>query len=348
MKYTIFSCFAVLTLLSACSTGDPESPVVPEKAAGIYILNSGNYYSNDASLVSYDPLTGTVSSDIIAARNGKQLGDVANDMLIYGSKMYIAVTNSAIIFICDLEGNILKEIQEGSPRHLCAEGGKVYATLFEGYAAEIDTVTFSVRKTQVGANPEGIACSGGKIYVADSFGYDTSGTYGTSVSVLDRSTFSVIKEITVLNNPQTLHVTSDGTLYLICWGNYADIPASLQKINPATDAVTTVGDVHPTGMVIGEDDTAFLLCSSYDAQWKQTINYYTFDLGTDTVIGELVSSTEVPDGYSLNYDHTDDLLYIGCSDYRSTGEMYIVTPSGNVLTHFDTGGLNPISVAFRH
>jgi len=347
MKRNILFLLAALTLMSACRDSDKKKPDIPD-TTGIYILNSGNYYSNDASLVSYDPITGAVSSDIISARNGKQLGDVANDMIIYGSKMYIAVTNSAVIFVCDLEGNILRELKEGTPRHLCAEGGKVYATLFEGYAAEVDTTTYSVRKVQVGANPEGIACSGEKIYVADSFGYDTSGTYGTTVSVLDRNTFTFLKEITVLNNPQTLHAATDGTLYLVCWGNYSDIPASLQKINPATDAVTTIQDIHPTNMVIAGDDTAYLLCSSYDDQWQQTVKFYTYDLKSDTVTGEFVSSEDIPDGYSLSYDSASELLYIGSSDYSSTGEMYIVTPSGAILNHFDTRGMNPISVAFRH
>lgn len=342
----------IILLISAAAaavscTKDFKPTPVPTATTGVYILNSGNYNSNDASLVTYDPQTGTVSADIFSAANGKRLGDVANDMLVYGSKLYIAVTNSAVIFVTDLDGRIITEIKEGSPRHFCAEGGKVYATLYEGYAAEIDTASFSVKKVQTGPNPEGIAYSNGKLYVADSYGYDQSGTYGTTVTVIDRQTFTVTGKLTVLNNPQTFHAPDSRHLYLITWGNYADIPAALQKIDTSTDEVTTIPDVHPTVMALGWDSTAYLICSSYDADWNHTIKYYRFDLGTETVTGELTDTAQVPNGCCIAYDALTDLIYIGCSDYASNGDVCVMTSSGIITDQFDTGGMNPITLAFR-
>ena len=42
--------------------------------------------------------------------NGKNLGDLAQDMLVYKERLYIAVYNSKILFVTDLEGKILGEI----------------------------------------------------------------------------------------------------------------------------------------------------------------------------------------------------------------------------------------------
>jgi len=341
---------ALVCLISAVSCSkndlDPNPAPIPVVKSKTLILNSGNWGSNDASLTVLDNEKGIISTtDIFASVNGKKLGDIANDMIIYGSKLYIAVTNSGVIFVCDLDGKIITEIKEGSPRHFCADKGKVYATLFEGYAAEIDTTTFAVRKVATGPNPEGIACSSGKLYVADSFGYDTSGQYGTTVTVIDAAGFTVLKQLTVNNNPQSFQVMDDGTLYLVSWGNYADIPAALQKINPTTDAVTTVPGVAPTDMTLGEPGFAYLLCSSYDDNWDQSFSYYIYSTKTDTIIDELVSSTEVPNGSFIKYDPVTLNIFIGASDYVSNGDLYVLDGI-NAPVKYDTGGMNPITVEF--
>jgi len=349
MNYFKFLSVAVL-ILAAVSCKDTFIPAPEPKtdySAQVLILNSGNWGSNDASLTVLDEKEGKMNTtDIFSSVNGKKLGDVANDMMIYGSKLYIAVTTSAVLFVCDLNGKIITEIKEGSPRCLCANGGKVYATLYEGYVAEIDTASFTVRKVETGPNPEGITYSSGKLYVADSFGYDPTYQYGTTVTVIKASSFTVDKKLTVNNNPHKFVISEDGTLYLITWGNYADIPAALQKINPSTDEVTTVSGVAPTDMAMGRSGIAYILSTAYDAQWNQTFSYYKYDTRTDTFVEDLVSSSAVPNGSFIMYDRFLDRIYIGTSDYVSTGDLYILGNDGSVISKYDTGGMNPITVQF--
>jgi len=341
--------FVALILMATVSCEDTWAPApapIPVVTSRTLILNSGNWGANDASITVLDNETGKVStSDLFSSVNGKKMGDVANDIIIYGSKMYIAVTSSEVIFVCDLNGRIITEIHEGSPRHFCTHKDKVYATLFEGYAAEIDTTTFAVRKVATGPNPEGIACAGGKLYVADSFGYDTSGQYGTTVTVIDVTSFTALKQLTVNNNPHSFQVLDDRNIYLVTWGNYADIPAALQKIDSSTDEVTTVPGVAPTDMTLGESGFAYLLCSSYDENWNQSFSYYIYNTKTDKIIDELVSSTEVPNGSFIKYDPVMLKIFIGASDYVSNGDLYVLDGI-NPPVKYDTGGMNPIAVAF--
>ncbi len=70
----------------------PESSI-----RGLYLVNEGNMGSNKCTLDYYDYVTGLYSRNIYAEKNPaviKELGDVGNDIGIYGSKMYVVVNCS--------------------------------------------------------------------------------------------------------------------------------------------------------------------------------------------------------------------------------------------------------------
>ena len=70
-----------LVFVSSCNidTGDDVPPAVVTE--GVYILNNGNYASNDASLALYNPDSKAISTNVFENANGKKLGDLAQDML---------------------------------------------------------------------------------------------------------------------------------------------------------------------------------------------------------------------------------------------------------------------------
>ena len=72
---------------------DPNTPPTEEVVTtnGYYVLNSGKMGSNNASLSFYNTDTQEVTADVFMEKNERGLGDTANDMLIYGEKMYIAL-----------------------------------------------------------------------------------------------------------------------------------------------------------------------------------------------------------------------------------------------------------------
>ena len=162
-------------------------PVIP----GVYIMNSGKWQSNNATLDYYDPNTKELKTKVFASVNGRGLGDTANDIMVYGSKMYIAVSESNTVEITDLNAKSLKTLapkddsgQPQSPRYLAAYAGKVYVTLFDGHLAEIDTTSMEItQKTKVGPNPYQVREVGGKLYVANSGGYNP--VQDSTLSVVD-------------------------------------------------------------------------------------------------------------------------------------------------------------------
>ena len=358
MKKILFSLLAAMTampLLVSCSDfkvegGDDDTPQGPS-SYGAYVLNSGLMDSNNSELTYFDMLTSAVSTKVFSKSNGKGLGDSANDIIVYGSKMYIAVTGSAVVFVTDLGGKIVKEIQlqgESSklaPRQLLADGGKVYVSYREGYVGAIDTASFEVKKAQVGPYPEGMACSGNKLYVAitDANNYPN---LANKVQVLNKTSLEVMKELEVGYNPQAFHKISDEVMYLVCWGDYAANPAMLQKINANTDEVTTNEGVAPTSMAVADEGIIYILSTGYDENWNQQIKYYKYSIDKERIEGEFVSSSVVPDGYCITWDPMSKYVFIGTSDYISNGDVYILSQEGTVLYKFDTGALNPYKICF--
>src|SRR5690554_7712108 len=78
--------------LASCSKDKPFTPEEQlDPISGVYVLNEGDFRANNASLSYIDFVTGNITLDIYGTANSsdptkpKALGDVANDMGIYGS-----------------------------------------------------------------------------------------------------------------------------------------------------------------------------------------------------------------------------------------------------------------------
>ena len=355
--FTLIAAAAALSVSSCDFTTEPSTREV--YGAGYYVLNSGNWGSNDANIGIIDFRTSEVFADTFTQANGKGLGDLAQDGFVYGSKLYIAVYGSATVFVTDkLTLKTEKAISEQSPfggplspRHFAANGGQVFVTFYEGYVGAIDTATLELRQlVKVGDNPEGIASSGGKIYVANSGGLNYP-DYGHTVSVIDASTFKVEKEIEVGLNPNRLEVDTEGNVFVLSWGNYSDIAAQLQKIDIKENTVSTIKEIkNPQEMAMGVGNNLYVITASYDEDWNQVTDvvYYNTSEGK---YYEIFSdfATELKNKYSISTDLclgelAQGAVFICTSDYISTGDIYLFDSMGNRHSNMDSGGMNPVKV----
>lgn len=356
MKKQLFTAILASALLAAaCSKPDPEpEPEVHDYTVGAYVLNNGNWGSNDANLALYDLTLGTIHEDYFAAVNGKKLGDIGQDIIIYGTKAYIAVSNSGVIFVvdkttCKEVASITKISSDAplSPRNMVACSGRVYVSYYEGYLGEIDTATLSVtRIVKVGDNPEGVAASGGKVYVANSGGMNYP-NYGNTVSVVDITTMQVTEEIEVGYNPMKAASDSEGDVYISCSGNYADDPGGIYRISSGK-AAKIDGIQNPNAMTIGQNNQLYILTTSYDENWNAVYNILVYDANGDSeqFKGKFAADTKPENPYSLSADITTGRVYVGCSDYIHTGSVSVYNADGSFLNSFSTGGLNPQKVVF--
>jgi len=346
VKQLLLSALAVVLCLAACeektSLSDESGAVLPALA----VLNEGNMGDNLSSVLIYDEEQGKFA-DLFYASNGKGLGDTGNDMIVVGDDIFIAVSGSRIIFVTDKNFRIKKEIVASSggigltPRHLATDGKRAYVTYYEGYLGEIDPSDgYKVRTTAVGPNPEGVAYAGGKLYVANSGGYNYP-DYNNTVSVVDAASFTEISTIEVNANPCLVVANALGTaLYVSSSGNYGDIPPMLQKVELSTGNVSRLDYDGTSSIASGKDDRLYVLCTGYDVQWNPLPGtVYTYNMSADSKEGIFAEGIEK--AYKVSADVEDGYVFVTASDYKNTGDMFVYSFDGKKVVEIDTKGLNP-------
>jgi YVTN family beta-propeller protein len=313
---------------------------------GILVLCEGLFQQNNSTLSWIDLNSGTVENDFYNKRVGRGLGDTGNDMIRYGSKIYVAVNVSSTIEIhraSDFAS--LKQISMVSggvskqPRYLLAHQGKVYITCFDGYVDVLDTTSLTItQRIAVGDNPEGLAAVGNKLYVANSGGLNFPGLDST-LSVIDLNSNLEVAKITVGKNPWKVISDPDGDIYVIVRGNYGNIPPRLKRIDSATDQLVETFPFHVSDMTIAGNE--LLIASVEDNSVAR------FDWQSELVLqSSFISLAGVSTFYGITYHAGQNAIYIcDAMNYTNSGYLRKYTTSGVLSSSYNVG-LNPSKVLF--
>jgi YVTN family beta-propeller protein len=339
--------FILVLALASCQkdkmtpkTNAPTAVAIPN---GIYILNQGQLYGANSSLTSYNIASKTLVPDQYGTANGASLGITANDIEIYGSKMYIAVTNSSVVDIVDTktaklikQDSIVRNANQGQvylddrqPRSIAFYQGNAFITCYDGTVAVIDTATFAITKNiQIGAQtyPEGLVVANKKLYVAD-----YGGLLCNLVSVIDLTTLTVIKTIIVMPGPISMAADAYGNVYAASTSD--DNFEYPYPIPPNYPVYTVYG-----GMVVINSKTD-LVTSKLQTPADLAINSERTNLPI-TVQGDLVyypvgkkiavfnAKTQTPVTASFITDGTSLTLPTAIAANPATGEIYITNDGG--------------------
>lgn len=349
-----------ITFTTACS--DDDGPIDEEPEQGIealLILSEGTWGKNESTLSRYDIEMGEIIKDYFRAVNQRRLGDTGNDMIRYGSKIYIVVNGSSIVEVVDaVTGKSLRQIamkqEDGSakqPRQIASHDGKVYVTSFDDTVTRIDSVSLQIDGTvEVGLAPEGIVIKNNKIWVANSGGLNYENGYDNTVSVIDALTFKEEKKIKVGTNPANLQADNQGNIYVSVLGNYMSddpenyIPPAFKRINPASDVVTTIEEVTSPDRFVIWDNKAYIISGSYGNPYKVVVY--------DCFKEELVSDNFVTDGTELGIiyniaadEKTGDIFLMELdSDYTAPGSVHCFSNEGKLKYTVPRVGINPTAV----
>jgi hypothetical protein len=178
---TLFCAIVLLaaTLLSCCQ--NPVAPAttgVASSSRGAYILCEGLWRQDNATLARFDATSGTVVSDFFTQANPDlRIGDTANDMVLHGDTLYVAVSTSRTIEVIRAStGKWLGRIRfsgvRQEPRHIAIlNDTTAFVTLLnDDSVQEFNPRTFALKGApiQVGPSPEGIAITEKYIFVANS------------------------------------------------------------------------------------------------------------------------------------------------------------------------------------
>lgn len=335
----------------------PEQEVQDDDTAEIYILNEGLFNLNNSTLAKYSFTTGAFVPDYFSTINQRGLGDTANDMGSYGSKLYIVVNVSSTVEVVDMNnGKSVKQIpmltESGSsrqPRSIAFHKNKAYVCSYDGTVARIDTTSLTIDAwVQVGRNPEALCVQDDKLYVSNSGGLDWEGVgVDRTVSVVDLDNFTETKRIEVGPNPGKILPGPNHTVWVATYGeeiekgNY-----QLAKLNTLTDVCEKVYDEKVMDFAI---DYTIAYLYNYDYQTQQS-SFKVFDLTTGQTIREqfVADGTKIERPYAIQVNPYSSNVYITeAYNYQLEGDVYCFTPDGRMKFKLSQVGLNPNTLLFR-
>jgi hypothetical protein len=340
-------------------------PAEPNAAVrGLYLVNEGNMYMNKASLDYVDFRMGSYRKNIYNQANPevtKGLGDVGNDVGVYGSKLYVVINGSNKVEVLNVKtGKRIQQIDIINCRYITFSRGKAYVSAYlgqigdpkapNGIVAEIDTSSLKeTKRVEVGRQPEEMAVVGNNLYIANSGGY-TPGNYERTISVINLDTFKEIKRIPVAVNLHRLKADRYGDLYVTSRGDYLDVPSKLYVIDTKTDLVKKVFDVAASNIVI-DDDLAYIYSSSFNIITGQsTVSYDMINIKDEVLLGRkfIADGTDkvikVPYGLAV-HPVSKDVFVTDATDYVTPGVLYCFDATGKKKWSVETGDI-PAQFAF--
>lgn len=343
---------------------DPDTSI-----RGFYLVNEGNMGSNKCTLDYFDYFTGLYARNFYAERNPnviKELGDVGNDIGIYGSKLYVVVNCSHKVEVLDSRtGTRLGQVDIPNCRYVRFYRGKAYVSSYvgpvlidpdapKGAVYEVDTTSLKViRKVSVGYQPEEMEIVDDYMYVANSGGYRVP-NYDNTVSVIQMVDFKQVQQIPVGINLHRLKKDRYNKLWVTSRGDYQSRPSRMYVMDKRRGYnQMIVTDTLPFGvsnMAIRGDSLYF-----YSTEWNNytqsnTITYGIVDVRTKQLVSDnfITDGTEkeitIPYGIAV-HPETGDILVTDAKNYVSSGTLYCFDRQGHKKWSVRTGDI-PAHITF--
>mgnify|MGYP003440280634 FL=1 len=342
---------------------------------GFYLLNEGNMGSNKCTMDYYDYTTGTYIRNIYGNANPsavKELGDVGNDLRIYGNRMWAVINCSNKIEVMEARtARRVGQVNLANCRYIAFHEGYAYVTSYagpvqinpgyeqKGMVVKIDTATLEkVDTCIVGFQPDRLDIANGKIFVANSGGYMFP-NYENTVSVIDLATFREEMRIPVAVNLHHLLADSDGRLWVSSRGDYYGNTSALFCItDPAgTPQVQRITTQDGTDLVVENmtlrGDSLYVIGTEFSyATMQNHTNYGIVNVRTRQVLTAnfITDGTDAsimePYGIAV-HPHTGEILIGDARTHVNPGTLFCFSPEGLLLWKVRTGDI-PAHFAFLY
>jgi len=342
-----------LLIISCSKDKDPIPKLGFETGQGVYVLNEGAREKNNSSLSFIDVSDNQVTNSIYRDVNGQALGDIANDMEIYGSMLFILVDRSNKVDILDAKkGKLIKSLDINGPRSLAFHSGKAFITSLDNKVFVLDTLSRTfIKEVPVGRSPEQIVASGDRLYVVNSGWADalTGGPHDDRLFIINPADYSTEAPISISDNLTHVFADGRGNVYAGTTDIYNDDwsqvlkPSRLYKVNTSTKAVEELS--FGANIMSFHQNSAYLLSYNYEPGKALLLE---MDLSTGQVEEmEHFSSQNLSNihGLAVNPDNGD--IWLGTTDYTNPGTVYRYSSASKQVSSF-TVGLNPANFAFKN
>ena len=341
-----------------------ESDFAANEPIGMYLLNEGNMGSNKASIDYVDFCNGYYIRNIYGERNPnviKELGDVGNDIQVYGNRLYAVINCSHKVEVMDLRTcKRIGQVDIPNCRYIRFKGDKAYVTSYVGPVSidpnaqlgaifELDTASLKVtRKVTVGYQPDELEIIGEYIYTANSGGYRAP-NYDNTVSVVEIYGFKQVQKLPVCTNPHRLRQDHLGQLWVTSRGDYQDVPSALvciakSSLFTADMRVADTLDISVSEMVMVGDSMYFYGVNWNNQTEENDINYGIINVRTRELLTKhfITDGTEknikIPYGIQVN-PYNGDIYVTDAKNYVSSGQLHCYSREGKRKWSVRTGDI---------
>lgn len=381
MNKTIFFFLNLLLLISATSCREdelvvpteydiiPEIPSADTNIRGLYLVNEGNMGSNKCTIDYFDYFTGLYARNFYSERNPnviKELGDVGNDIGIYGSKLYVVVNCSHKVEVMDARSGVrIGQIDIPNCRYIRFHRGSAYVSSYvgpvlidpdapRGAVYKVDTLSLAVTdRVSVGYQPEEMEIVDDYMYVANSGGYRAP-NYDNTVSVIQLIDFKQVRQIPVAINLHRVKKDRYNRLWVSSRGNYENIPSRLYLLEKKNgENIMAVTDTMPTAcsnMAIHGDSLYYYATEWNNYSQSNAVSYGIINLR----LKKIVSTNFITDGTEKNisipygiavHPETGDIFVTDAKNYVSSGTLYCFNRAGKCKWSVRTGDI-PAHITF--
>ncbi len=336
----------------------------PNEPIGMYLLNEGNMGSNKATIDYLDFSKGIYIRNIYGERNPnviKELGDVGNDIQVYGNRLYAVINCSHKVEVMDLHTcRRIGQIDIPNCRYIRFHGDKAYISSYVGPVSidpnaqlgaifEVDTATLRItRQVTVGYQPEEFEIIGNYLYVANSGGYRAP-DYDSTLSVVDLTDFRQVQKIPVCINPHRVRKDQYNRLWITSRGDHKDVQPQLTCFSPITNSLLPIAQAPAVSEMVLLGDSMYY----YGAHWNDEImsnqiTYGVFNIHDTTPEEQGVGSSLITDGTEKNIKipygiqvnpYNGDIYITDAKNYVSSGQLHCHSCEGKRKWSVRTGDI---------
>ena len=339
----------------------------PNEPIGMYLLNEGNMGSNKATIDYLDFSNGTYIRNIYGERNPnviKELGDVGNDIQVYGHRLYAVINCSHKVEVMDLRTcRRIGQIDIPNCRYIRFHGDKAYISSYVGPVSidpnaqlgaifEVDTATLRItRQVTVGYQPEEFEIIGNYLYVANSGGYRAP-DYDSTLSVVDLTDFRQVKKIPVCVNPHRVRKDQYDRLWITSRGDHKDVQPQLTCFSPITNSLLPIANPSTVSEMVLMGDSMYFYGSHWsDETMSNQITYGAFNIQfpipnnqypISNIQSFITDGTEqnikIPYGIQVN-PYNGDIYITDAKNYVSSGQLHCYSREGKRKWSVRTGDI---------
>ncbi len=335
-------------------TVDVSQPVYTS-VEGMYVLNEGLLNYNNATLDYMDFTTGQYTINIYSNANPdqpKELGDVGNDLGIYGSRLYAVINTSNKVEIMDKRTlRRLGQVDIPNCRFIKFHKGYAYVTSYAGpvsfdpdllqlgYVAKVDTATMQVvDRCLVGYQPDELEIVDDKIYVVNSGGYMVN-NYENTMSVIDLNTFKEIERVSIAINLQSVRADKRGMLWIVSRGDYVNTPSNIYVYDLRKERLVKPMDV-PASAVWMDGDLLYVTSNQWsNVTMSNEVSYAIINTATLEVVSHKIvtDGTEIENPYGIAVNPITKDIYIADARQYKVGRLYCFDHEGKLKWNVRTG-----------